>query len=290
MNGISANDATDEKICVCVLNTCAVTTKAEQKARRIIRLLLKKFPNAAIIVTGCYAQLSPKEIRSIDERVVALPGLAKSSLREIPEKVFSAKNNSSAQNPFPKNFIEEISNGKKFLSENSNAESSSQKEIRETDSEKKTPHDAYAKNPALDPFIFFSKEFVSHSRASLKIQDGCDNSCSYCAIHLARGKSVSLEAEAVVERVNALEEAGHAEVVLTGVNVGQYAGTFGERKIGIAELLSLILSRTKKSRFAFRAYIPKSLMKNFAPSQKASGCVRTFIFPCKAEAIQFCRK
>ena len=269
MNGVSANDATDEKICVCVLNTCAVTTKAEQKARRIIRLLLKKFPNAAIIVTGCYAQLSPKEIRSIDKRVVALQGLAKSSLREIPEKIFAAKNNSSAQNPFPKNFIEVISGEKKFLSENSNAEFLSQKEIREEDSAKKNPNDVYEKKSALEPFVFFSKEFVSHSRASLKIQDGCDNSCSYCAIHFARGKSVSLETEAVVERVNALEEAGHAEVVLTGVNVGQYAGTFGERKIGIAELLSLILSRTKKIAIRLSSVHPEIVDEKFCAAIKS---------------------
>ena len=268
MNGVSANDATDEKICVCVLNTCAVTTKAEQKARRIIRLLLKKFPNAAIIVTGCYAQLSPKEIRSIDERVVALPGLAKSSLREIPEKIFAAKNNSSAQNPFPKNFIEEISNEKKILNENSNCEFPSQKKFRDADSAKKNQNDIYAKNAALEPFVFFSKEFVSHSRASLKIQDGCDNSCSYCAIHLARGKSVSLETEAVVERVNALEAAGHAEVVLTGVNVGQYAGTFGERKIGIAELLSLILSRTKKIAIRLSSVHPEIIDEKFCAAIK----------------------
>lgn len=269
MKSVSANDATDGKICVCVLNTCAVTTKAEQKARRVIRLLLKKFPNAAVIVTGCYAQLSPKEIRSLGERVVALPGLAKSSLREIPEKILSAQKNSSEQNPFPKNFIEEISGEKKFLNENSKGEFPMQENFREADSAKKNQNDTYTKKAALEPFVFFSKEFVSHSRASLKIQDGCDNFCSYCAIHLARGKSVSLEAETVVERVNALEEAGHAEVVLTGVNVGQYAGIFGEKKIGIAELLSLILSRTKKIAIRLSSVHPEIVDEKFCAAIKS---------------------
>lgn len=246
MKSVSAGDIEDESVCVCVLNTCAVTTKAEQKARRVVRLLLKKFPNAAIIVTGCYAQLSPEEIRSLGERVVVLPGLAKSSLRDIPQKIRAARNNASAHNPFPKNFIEAISGGNNSLDENPNCKIPAQNFSHAADCADKNQHTAFEKKIALEPFVFFSKEFVSHSRASLKIQDGCDNACSYCAIHLARGRSVSLAAEAVAERVAALEEAGHAEVVLTGVNVGQYAGMFGGKNIGIAELISLILSRTKK--------------------------------------------
>ena len=248
MRPVSASDVADEKISVCVLNTCAVTTKAEQKARRIARLLLKKFPHAAVIVTGCYAQLSPKEIASLGERVVALPGLAKSSLRDIPEKILCAIKNSSEQNPFPKNFIEEIS--------------------CKSDSAEKNPHDK-AKKAAREPFVFFSKEFISHSRASLKIQDGCDNACSYCAIHLARGKCVSLDAETVVKRVGELEDAGHSEVSLTGVNLGQYAGTFGGRTIGIAEIISLILLRTKKIAIRISSVHPQIIDEKFCAAIKS---------------------
>ena len=71
------------------MNTCTVTAKAEQKARRIIRLLLKKYPSSIVVVTGCYAQVNKEEISAIDERVVVLPGRVKSRLADVPSIVSS---------------------------------------------------------------------------------------------------------------------------------------------------------------------------------------------------------
>ncbi|MDE7291213.1 MAG: radical SAM protein [Treponemataceae bacterium] len=97
----------------------------------------------------------------------------------------------------------------------------------------------------------------------MKIQDGCDNACSYCAIHLARGKSVSLDAALVLERISALENQGHGEVVLTGVNVAQYSGTFEGKTLDIADLLELILSRTKKIALRFSSIYPETASEKF---------------------------
>ncbi len=231
MNPIAAKDDARQDVCVCVLNTCAVTTKAEQKARRVIRLLLKKFPNAILIVTGCYAQLSIKEISQIDERICVLPGLAKSALCGVPQKIKAFKTNPlGAKDILKRDFIFEPPQKGKV---------------------------------ALAPFELLPKTFFSHSRASLKIQDGCDNACSYCAIHLARGKSVSLDAALVLERISALENQGHGEVVLTGVNVAQYSGTFEGKTLDIADLLELILSRTKKIALRFSSIYPETASEKF---------------------------
>ena len=83
LSSFTAKSAVDSDIILCVLNTCAVTQKAEQKNRRIIRLLLEKCPRAAVLVTGCYAQLSPENIESIDKRIAALPGLLKSRIEDV---------------------------------------------------------------------------------------------------------------------------------------------------------------------------------------------------------------
>ena len=83
LSSFTAKSAVDPDIVLCVLNTCAVTQKAEQKNRRIIRLLLEKCPRAAVLVTGCYAQLSPENIESIDKRIAALPGLLKSRIEDV---------------------------------------------------------------------------------------------------------------------------------------------------------------------------------------------------------------
>lgn len=234
MNPVAAKDDARQNVCVCVLNTCAVTTKAEQKARRTIRLLLKKFPNAILIVTGCYAQLSAKEISEIDERICVLPGLAKSALCGVPRKIKSALESRPC-----------ALDVKDILESDFDFEPSRKSQV------------------ALAPFELLPKTFFSHSRASLKIQDGCDNNCSYCAIHLARGKSVSLDAALALERILDLEREGRNEVVLTGVNVAQYSSVFGRKSLDIAGLLELILSRTKKIALRFSSIYPETASERF---------------------------
>lgn len=225
MKAAAARDAEDPAVSLCVLNTCAVTGKAEQKARRTINLLLKKFPAAALIVTGCYAQLSPAQIAAMDKRVVVLPGKAKSALSRVPDML-------------PQDF--DAADLRNIL------------------------QDQKAGDLERDPFVLLPKTFFAHSRSSIKIQDGCDNCCSFCAIHIARGKSVSIPASLALERVVDLEEAGQSEVVLTGVNIGQYRSDWQGSAIGIAELLQLLLERTQKIAIRFSSIYPETVTLRFA--------------------------
>ena len=87
--------SSDEKTVLCVENTFTVTAKAEQKARRIIRMLLKTCPNCAVAVTGCYAQLNQSDLLAIDKRICVLGGQHKGSLAELPNLL----NNLLEQNP-----------------------------------------------------------------------------------------------------------------------------------------------------------------------------------------------
>ena len=84
MDPLTASDPVQENVCLCVVNTCTVTAKAEQKARRIMRLLLTKCPDSAVLVTGCYAQLNRDEIKAIDERICVLGGQKKGALADLP--------------------------------------------------------------------------------------------------------------------------------------------------------------------------------------------------------------
>lgn len=237
MKAAAARDAEDPAVSLCVLNTCAVTGKAEQKARRTINLLLKKFPAAALIVTGCYAQLSQEQIAAMDKRVVVLPGKAKSALSKVPD----------------------------LLAQDFDAE---QKGLEQPEllaaALRERLQDQKAGDLARDPFVLLPKTFFAHSRSSIKIQDGCDNCCSFCAIHIARGKSVSIPASLALERVVALEEAGQSEVVLTGVNIGQYKGEWQGGTVGIAELLQLLLERTQKIAVRFSSIYPETVTERFA--------------------------
>ena len=117
---------------------------------------------------------------------------------------------------------------------------------------------------AVEPFALNPKTFFAHSRAAIKIQDGCNNNCSYCAIHFARGKSVSIPAPLALERVQALEDAGQSEVVLTGVNIGQFRAEGEGGVMDIAGLLELILQKTKRIAIRFSSVYPETVTERFA--------------------------
>jgi len=125
---------------------------------------------------------------------------------------------------------------------------------------------ALAQEPSTEPaipetFRLSTDDFLFHSRASIKIQDGCNNRCSYCRIRLARGKAVSLDAEEVVQRVKKIEEAGWAEVTLSGVNLSQYRSG----PMDFADLLELLLSQTSSVAIRVSSMYPERIDEAILP-------------------------
>ncbi len=162
-----------------IVNSCTVTAKAEQKARRMIRKFAER---SEVIVTGCYAELESDEVRSLSGKVTVFSLKEKASLLSLPSHLAAA-----------------ISSGMSL------------KEAIGTFTERCT-----------DIFAFDASSFQYHSRAYLKIQDGCDNCCGYCRTTVARGPSVSLSPDAVVRRALDIEARGFHEIMLTGVNLTMY--------------------------------------------------------------------
>jgi threonylcarbamoyladenosine tRNA methylthiotransferase MtaB len=173
-----------EQADVYVVNTCTVTSKSDQKARRLIRKLGREHPCSLVIVTGCYAQLNRREIEALGDNLLVVSQEAKHALLELPKSIAS----------HPERSPGEIAAAL-------------------------LPDDT-----GVNPFAFRVERFSFHSRGFLKIQDGCDGRCAYCRVPLARGASVSLEPEEAVARLKRLEEAGYREVVLTGVDITAYRG------------------------------------------------------------------
>lgn len=160
---------------VYVLNTCSVTENADKECRQIVRRIQRKAPGAFIVVTGCYAQLKPEEIASIEGVDLVLGAAEKFNL---PKHLQDLTKGDSAR--ISSCDIDEISGF----------------------------HAAYSHN--------------DRTRTFLKVQDGCDYNCSFCTIPLARGHSRSDSIEGVLGRVHELAEKGVKEIVLTGVNLGDF--------------------------------------------------------------------
>jgi len=167
---------------VYVINTCTVTENANRECRQIIRRALRNNPNAYIIVTGCYAQLKPEEIKEIGG-VDAILG------NNEKFEIFS--------------LIPEF-----------NKDAPSCVHVSATEE--------------LDKFNFaYSSDSLGRTRAFFKIQDGCDYKCTFCTIPLARGKSRSTNQDEVIGEFKKLIDSGYKEIILTGVNVGDYGKKIG---------------------------------------------------------------
>ncbi|GHV79845.1 tRNA (N(6)-L-threonylcarbamoyladenosine(37)-C(2))-methylthiotransferase MtaB [Spirochaetia bacterium] len=204
---------------ILVINTCTVTSKSEQKARRLIRKALKDRPDSCVIVTGCYAQLEAEAIAALEDvpspqrRLFVITGDRKTLLLDLP----------------------------RFLRDQCRAPNSSSGDLRQA-LERRL---ALSGDSSTDPFRFNVKDFSFHSRPFLKIQDGCDHACAYCRVSLARGPSVSLDTETLLSRLAALEAAGHGEAVLTGVNLNQYRGSGRFAGEDLPALLMYLLANTR---------------------------------------------
>ena len=187
---------------VFVLNTCSVTENADRECRQIVRGIIRKNPNAYVIVTGCYAQLQPDEIASIEGVDLVLGANEKFRVFEYIENL-------------EKKDVSCI-----FRSSHENISGINEAYSADTD---------------------------SRTRAFLKIQDGCDYKCSFCTIPLARGKSRSIPLSNVTENAKKLIDAGYKEIVLTGVNTGDY-DCDGKRLINVmTELEKLDIPRLRVS-------------------------------------------
>lgn len=164
---------------VYVINTCSVTENADKECRYLVRKIQKKAPEAMIVITGCYAQLKPKEIASI-------PGV--NLVLGAAEKF---------------NITQHL------------------KELTKNDAAKICSCDIEDVNSFTATY-----SLKERTRIFLKVQDGCDYNCGFCTIPMARGKSRSDSIVNVLKEVEAVASGGAKEIVLTGINLGDFGKGF----------------------------------------------------------------
>ena len=186
-----------EEADICVINTCSVTDNADHKDRQTIHRIHRQNPNAIIIVTGCYAQLQPEQIAKIEGVDYVLGQNEKYDIAQLVDELCDRALQKELQNA------------------SNEATERSQNELQFKDKihvcairEVEEFHGAYSKD--------------DRTRCFLKVQDGCNYFCTYCTIPYARGKSRNPKiSEVVVNAQQALAE-GAKEIVLTGVNIGDF--------------------------------------------------------------------
>src|SRR6202795_1796077 len=252
---------------VVVLNTCTVTSAADAQARDAIRKLHAANPVTKIIVTGCYAQRAPEELAALSGVSVVvgnshksqIPNLISPSLSTVDPYFVPA---ASLTEPAVFSFVG-AQHGAPLLPANSNV-----------------PGPAFSPAPILIGDIFDQHDVLvapvlggesHHTRPTLKIQDGCNNRCSFCVIPFVRGKSRSLPPETVIAEIHNLSAAGYKEIVLSGINLGAWGRDLSPRH-DFLDLLSQILDETSVARLRLSSIEPldvtRDLVALFASSSR----------------------
>lgn len=187
---------------VIIINTCTVTSTSDQKSRQIIRKLKRENPASLIVAMGCYVQLHQEEASELADVIIGTNNRLKAY--DIVKSYLDTK--SSIEGTFKNNnFVDDIDNVTEYEEMKVNA-------------------------------------VKTHTRGFVKIQDGCENYCSYCAIPYARGKIRSRKPDDVINEIKTLVKNGTHEVIIAGINTGTYGQDLGN--IDLAKLIERIMIET----------------------------------------------
>lgn len=214
-----------EKADVYVINTCSVTNMADRKSRQMIHRVHKLNPEAAIVAAGCYVQTSEEQAKADEAIDIIIGNNQKAKLVELLDKYFD-------EHPVDFNDVNVISANSK----SANSKSASSNSVNDCSVNDSSINESSANNDKLESLIDIRngdepyekltlKHTSEHTRAFIKVQDGCNQFCTYCIIPYARGAVRSREISDVVEEVTGLARDGYKEVVITGIHLSSYGMT-----------------------------------------------------------------
>ncbi len=256
--------STSAQASVVVLNTCTVTAAADQDARAAIRRVQRQNPAAKIVVTGCYAQRAPEEIAALPGVSCVIGNSHKHQLVELALQTISHAEDLADCSPHG-DFGVGMARGfsaameatvfvpltalsqRPFLACPERGEG--------TDDQRRIyVSDIFAHTELLAAPVFdaFDSHDSARTRPNLKVQDGCDNRCSFCVIPSVRGQSRSLPLSQIIAEVNTLVAAGYRELVISGINLGRWGRdlvssqrlTTHDQRQDFESLIRAILSET----------------------------------------------
>jgi threonylcarbamoyladenosine tRNA methylthiotransferase MtaB len=201
---------------IVILNTCTVTASADNDARAAIRRSHRENPQSKILVTGCYAQRAPQEIAALPGVTLVVGNSHKHLISNIVPEIMSAP---------AANFV-----GLETLQLSAPAFT--------------VVGDIFAHTELIAAPVFESETIAGKTRPNLKVQDGCNNRCSFCIIPSVRGQSRSMKLDRVLKEANALVAAGYREIVLSGINLGRWGRDFEQQPQRFENLLRALLEHT----------------------------------------------
>ena len=217
-----------------VINTCTVTNRSDYRCRQTIRRAIQTNKDALIVVTGCYSQINPEEIGSIKGVDMILGNMEKLNIVNYLEEFNVFKNGGRE--------IKKLDNTRIFVSDINTAREFKSRKI---------------------------SNFSGRTSAYLKIQTGCDMTCSFCIVTIARGPSISEKPEIILNQAQELADSGFKEIVLTGVNLGSYGDSL-KAKTELSELVEMLTSVKGIERIRLSSINPREVSEGLISLIKKS--------------------
>ena len=206
-----------EKADLCLINTCSVTEVADHKCRQAIHRMVRQHPGAFVVVTGCYAQLEAEAVAKIPGVDLVLGSDEKARLVQLLAEEFQRREEESQRR-----------------------EERGERREDSSEAEAALPSPYYIKKTKDIRSFAQSCSHGNRTRYFLKVQDGCDYFCTYCTIPYARGFSRNPTIASLVAQAEQAAAEGGKEIVLTGVNIGDFGKTTGERFIDLVRALDAV--------------------------------------------------
>jgi threonylcarbamoyladenosine tRNA methylthiotransferase MtaB len=251
----------DEAADIYIVNTCTVTHMGDRSSRQMIAQAHRRCPDALLVVTGCYAEMNPNAVAALPGVNLALGNSAKNSLVEA---ILAQRQQShdSTEHAVTVKSAERVLHQLPVLPlDTQHIGSDGALGFQPLEPEPQPDNPSH-----LSPFTDGASATLAHAipdvrqfsrtRVQMKVQDGCDNRCTYCIVPSVRGRSRSRSIASVVEHVQRKVRAGFQEVVLTGIHLGDYHLEDDERR-DLGDLIATLLGETEIARIRVSSLEPE---------------------------------
>ena len=251
------NDVAD----IYIVNTCTVTHMGDRSSRNMISQARRRHPDALLVVTGCYAELNPQAVAALPGVSLVVGNSAKGSLVEAIEAKRREEGAATLQDAhehlapvavYPFRMLPVLPIDAQHIGSDVDSANIGTDEEPRPDNVSRSVLSIEATNATASAHM----PLYSRTRVQMKVQDGCDNRCTYCIVPYVRGGSRSRSIASVVEHVQRKTRAGFKEVVLTGIHLGDYHPD-GDEQRDLGDLIAALLRETEMPRIRVSSLEPE---------------------------------
>ncbi len=277
-----------------IVNTCTVTHLGDRSSRQMISQARRRRPDALLVVTGCYAEINPQAVSALpgvdlvvgNQNKATLVDSIHTQLKASPVTPFHSEDTKdSIQTNEQRLFLPIIHREQQHIGSDAQLSSYGVDEEPQPDNPSRI---LTVSDLSTLPGVAHSR-LITRTRVQMKVQDGCDNRCTYCIVPYVRGGSRSRSIESVVEHVQRKTRAGFQEIVLTGIHLGDYHPD-GDNKRDLGDLISALLDQTEMRRIRVSSLEPEDFRLEWLELWKNPRMCRHLHLPMQSGSDRILRR